>query len=592
MPRSTIPTQPTMRWLMFLMTIPLVGSLVYLVFQLSKDNQLANSVSMPNKVNLIPLPTYPEDNLGGLITDLSQNKMTVESYVASQAFIRIMIDAGPGFGNQAANANLIKRLRSLGFAGMIELIYLKKGQDKIFSLFHIPKQSPDDFIDEESHIRFLSLAQFYKARVSDQVKGIALGMAGALDMDLKSMLLLDNLHAAILHSNFTNKETDFFNVATFVVMSSYYAAFPTRIFTPDADLTVNDQLKYLVTPTSTFAEANAVLTDQRDGRIFLKQKPALGPLFEAINKKNSNYIPMYGYPLVDSDPHIAKVFGYKHLMWPYNLLEVIAGARYAQIHGDEHLQRAISLLLFYDVNAKMLKQLNDKLLADHWGSAEVPGAREFRETLRSLDIANHLRVININNVSTAQQMHLLLPGQLLLILLGSLPQNIFEALYAHTDSNVVMHVREGASSLTSLVMTGQPHLRCAAPASHEHDMNHAWELGYDLASEVGARKQVEEMHSYHGLFCNGIDKWVQANVAEKVGKYILDAHDLQSPLSRYFKRLKQEASLIKNDRIYQVLTKVINLEKKKNSQRSIFKASHSLKSPLEKADPHSKLKRP
>src|SRR3990167_5621244 len=111
----------------------------------------------------------------------AQKYTTVEAFLAAQKVIRITADNTPGYGNQAASAALVSRLRNMGFKGKFEFIYANLTTSKIITLFDLPQTIPDDYYDSKDNIEFIKLKEFINRHKNKTNEFIDLSITGATD---------------------------------------------------------------------------------------------------------------------------------------------------------------------------------------------------------------------------------------------------------------------------------------------------------------------------------------------------------------------------------------------------------------------------
>lgn len=91
----------------------------------------------------------------------------VFSYLQSQKTIRVYLDSGPGFGDQASTATTMQYLHEHGFAGTFEVIYGNLNIDKVTTIFGLSKEmlNQDRYefnTPEFGNIIFFKIKPFYE----------------------------------------------------------------------------------------------------------------------------------------------------------------------------------------------------------------------------------------------------------------------------------------------------------------------------------------------------------------------------------------------------------------------------------------------
>jgi hypothetical protein len=94
--------------------------------------------------------------------------------------IRVYVNVGAAFSNQAANLNLIRHIRSMGYKGKFELIYSDLVRDKIQSLFGLPDNIPA-IVDESDGIVFYAMSEYLQRYLNCDLPPVQLAITGAWD---------------------------------------------------------------------------------------------------------------------------------------------------------------------------------------------------------------------------------------------------------------------------------------------------------------------------------------------------------------------------------------------------------------------------
>lgn len=473
----------------------------------------------------------------------------IKKFIEAQSVIRVVIDDAGNFGNQAASYNLILRIRQLGFKGKFEVIYFDDAKEKIFELFHLPIVQANSFTSEEYDIDFIALSEFISKSRDGEVESLALGISGAVDK------LPTDWNHHLTDENFANA----LNTDSFVRFSPYHNfddLCDTQIYLRNHESPIIRSTcdKMLVTPIATLSDANDYLDNTTDGQLLLSQQPALKSLITSIENKEINFQPAYGWTLRES---------------PSNLLNIILGARYAQLHGNKQLQKPLIIGAFFDFdrensyaesaygmhikNIDILLNLifndNSKQVFDRY-----KGGEQVKAAIKNLKLRQALHISEMTNKDTTSEIESLNPGDILLVSFPELPKTVFDGLYTHTGENIFPPVREGASTFTSLISSDKPHLHCRST------MN--WEIKTDLADENLRNRLL----AINGLICRenyghelDFTAWENHPIDEIIGQYIIDASQPDSTLSNFFYQLKHDAIRPDNDRILIDLTKAVEL---------------------------------
>jgi hypothetical protein len=459
-----------------------------------------------------------------------QQYTSVEDFIATQKTIRVVfIDQG-GFGDMAASANVMARLREKemgGFSGLFEAIY----EDDAVSLrdmsilFNLPPNVPDVYYDTKTNTRFIKAGEFVRRSQLNQNERVTLAISGWCHARCHK----DSYNVDMFFSP-DNSE----NVSSSI---TYYFSNTQKRFDIDISNT------YFTTHVIDFNQTVNYLYNDPQGQQLLIKKPALNTFIDGMENKKFNVLPIYGFRIrAPQPPDGQKTDNYIEFM-----LEIIAGARYAQVNGlTDDWHKPLVLTVYYDY-LEEANVLNNLIHSKDWGEYEGHGAAEARSVLTQLglDQSTAFSVADISDPNTIDTINNLKTGQILLLSMGSFPKDVFDSLYTHTNNNIWPQIREGDSSFSSLVLTGKPHFRCGMGG---------WGPGFDLIKDPTLKMQLENFYlDSPDIFCGMHFKqvWDKNNKAYvNFGKFIIDSSNPDSALSQYFQTLKNEASKKDNDRIY------------------------------------------
>jgi hypothetical protein len=469
--------------------------------------------------------------------------------IKKQTKIRMVVDKTGNFGNQAATLNLINKLHEMGFHGNIEVIYFKECKDKILNLFDLSFIEEDTF--KMGNLHFVELQDFIKNRSSYNT--IALGMTGAIDS------LPNEWDSHIAEENFA----DFFRVKGFIRFSSFYNIWElcdTEIFllnTPKPFVRSGSCQEMLNTPISTLDEAKNYLLETATGKKLLEENPGLTTLISHIETASSHFFPIYGWTLRDI---------------PSNLLNMILGARYAQLHGTLESRKPLIIGAFFDINQKIeidnIKIPHSQLLSNmifnpSWGIFDnFEGVYQIKNTIKTLRLSENFKMGFMSSNESILAINNLKQDDILLLSIPKLPKIVFDGLYTYNGLNVFPQVREGASAFISLMtVTGRPHIHCAS--------HHEWEIDTSLADP----KLKKYLTYFNNIICKGsnfnfknFEIWHKNPIDKVIGTFILAAQNPLSPLSQYFSFLKSEAIKPANDRILNDLDLTVGFLSQKSDE--------------------------
>jgi len=473
---------------------------------------------------------------------------SIKDFLAGQRVIRIIADDTSGYGLQVASMNLMTTLRQLGFNGKFEFIYSTRVTDKITTLFDLPHHIPDVYEDTKDGIQFVSLNEFIQRHKNNTASHYTLAMTGGMDTGPCGLAARSNID---IYHNMGKidcvNHANFFDTTVFAQLVTFYK-YPNFIYVANnANYELFRQMgstnKFITAPITTLHEAKRYLQHDARGQVLSKQKPALAPFIKGMEKQRYNVLPIYGITLQ------ANCRNGKHIgCFPGNILQIIAGARYAQLNGPKSFHKPLIITVFYDYENEA-KQIMQLLHKDHWDQYEIPGAMQARKTLNDLGVPGALSIANISDPNTIHIIHDVKPGQIVLLWLGPLPKKIFDGLYNYTHPNIWPQIREGNNSFASLILTGRSHIRCG----------NKWELGDTFMTDPQLKIKFAALYNERGL-CRGMTTWNEnTNLYQELGNMFIAANDLQSPLSRYFTVIRKNITDPKNDRLHYALQEVLRI---------------------------------
>lgn len=482
-------------------------------------------------------------------TSQANKFVDVDDMLKNQNIIRIAADNTPGFGNQAASATIISRLRAFGYKGKVEFIYANLTTDKITTLFGLPKNIPDDYFDEVRNIEFIKLNMFV-ARHKDHTNpivdfsmigqsddfGCSLARDDGIDVD-HGMGPLDCVNEARFLDTKVNVDVSPYSLDSFSGFGNNFTL--AKSLDPKGSYSQEGSLQtYFVNPPPSIEAVSKYLDTDPDGKKLVQDKPALEPFIAGLKNQSFNVLPVYGYTILSgTEPRYKNNF-------PGNILQILIAARYAQLNGTALYKKPLIIPVFYDYmnDANMLMTL---IHSDQWGQYEQAGAATARDAIKNLNLARAFSVADIKDINTIQKIQNLRPGDILLLSVGPLPQIVFDGIYNTTGANIWPQIREGANTFNSLVLTGKPHFRCGE----------SWEFGFANLQDLVLKNQLENFYSN---FCRGMTTWASSPATPiQLGQFFIDAEDSHSSLLNYFIFLKNDASDLKKDRVYFALEGIL-----------------------------------
>lgn len=492
----------------------------------------------------------------GSLSHAARQYNSVEAMVRDQKVIRLMFDWAPGYGNQAATINVMNRLWQMQFQGSFELIYPDRPEDtqKVINLFNLPANLPPvyRYEDKKRHkILFIAETEFIKQRVSNTVEAFTLGITGAYDEHVISAC--DSVPEC---EKYARNFADFTNTDVFVILSPWfrenYDAIQVR--NVKGRIPVSPHGQFHVYPVADLDDASRYLTDDPDGQALLREKPALKVLIAGITSKAFNMMPVYGYTF------LKKYHEMRGSIYPQNILQVITGARYAQLFGSAEMQKPMIIPVFYDY-MNDAKELDALMQSDNWGEYEEQGGDQMRAAINMLGLKkpNTFLLAALSDNDAIRKIQSLQPGQILLLSMGPLPKIVFDGIYAHDASNVWPQMREGEGSLSMLILRGHPQLRCEDYfPDQDDDKNYTkWEPEFNLVKGDALKLRLQTFYGRHGFCARHI--WItHPDIYKDIGQFIIESRDANSAFSKYFSDLRYEAYKPENDRIHRGLEEAMN----------------------------------
>ena len=114
---------------------------------------------------------------------IAAEQVTVEKFIAQQKVIRVFMNNGMNFGNQASTANVMSRVRQMGFTGNFELLYGNVSTKKITTLFNLPADIPDIYLDAKRNITFIKMRPYFDRLMNNTVETVDLSFTVEDDAD-------------------------------------------------------------------------------------------------------------------------------------------------------------------------------------------------------------------------------------------------------------------------------------------------------------------------------------------------------------------------------------------------------------------------
>lgn len=497
---------------------------------------------------------------------MMQRQQTISEFLSSQSVIRVYFDSMPyGTGNQASSYQLMHRLRELGFKGKYEVVYIGTGynkhypdgnptkniflnKEKIINLFDLPADLPDVYYDKKTDIEFIESRVYYtmnKAHHSLAITGGQLEFCrDTVANDLNLIKSNDVMHS--IQCNDANiHEVDLYlsneawvgknpakraNVRLSAYDKTEIQSFneADHLFNnPPKSLSLNEIVNFLKDPIQ-----SSHLNKQRDGLL---------ALIDGASENKFHVMPFYGRPLTlayDNENHV-KIPNY----CIYKMLNYIVGVKLAQLNGPKELRdKPILLPVFVDYRseAKILKQAIQYICRND-GNIINEVVKDLK-----LDKTESLRMLDISFKDIRKSLSTLSPNSIVLISVGKLPNNLFNAIYPHIAT--LPPVLEGENTKNLLISeTNKPFLRLIP-----------W---FFSPGSTGPKeyypndKLLKRYQEYDDTNFLSVEGFVHS--AKWISEFIIDSLNPQSDICQYFNWLHEEAIKPKNDRVVYALNKAI-----------------------------------
>lgn len=483
---------------------------------------------------------------------------SVEQFLTRQTNIRVIMSGGPNFGDQANTFNVMSHLRELGFTGQFEIVYDNKDHKmkvKMATLFDLPDNFPDFYEDKKQNMTFLEKKTYLDRLKQGQIALDDIAFSVGSGPNPLYGPTAENAKADLIFSSYFNPQGGAHDKTHIELLrdANY------------ADHQQNSGKKFFVFPISTYQDARNYLFNTPKGQNILVKKPGLISFLAGLDTEKFNVINVYGRTLrfkADADDYEG-LYGSKS---PSNILQVIAGVRYAQLHGGAQFDKPVIIAMFYDYQ-ELSKQLIQLLNQDNWGDFEQSGADIARQALHELNLPAVLSIADLNDPKSIDQINNLQAGQILLLSIGSLPKIVFDGIYNHTAKNVWPQVYEGAGTFSALNFTGRPRFECADTPllNNIGSKTTSWTLGFNQIKDAQLKQRMKSFYTIADGFCgsvhvndddNFMTPW-KVKRYESFGQFIIEATDERSAFSEYFTDVKKYVFNPESDRIRFALEEVI-----------------------------------
>jgi len=489
----------------------------------------------------------------------------IERFLQQQTTIQIFADNSGGFGNLAAADNVMLRLSQLGFNGTFEVIYPISIKSNLSQLFNLPSDFSDDYKDTTRHVRFIALESYmdHNNHMNEPEK-LELGFSAngaptpcdkatslsdyAATCDFKFLAYIDNW---INNSDPENSSADVIQIDQ-KKLTGY-----------SLSLSNGTIPSLLVSPYPLFSLTENYLLNNPAGQSILEKNPALPTFINKMKDQSAFILPAYGFTLKEIN----------------NLLQIIVGARYAQLHSDAIQAKPLIIAVFYDLTNESSEL--DKVFHTHIANDSIPITAMNAIKELGLDSPGIVTFATISDPDTVNTINHLQPNTLLILSMGlntglpvkNIPKIIFDGLYTYQNENILPPINEGMSSLSQLLLSGRPFFTCSNRQIGDPNTNPRWDIGYDEITDPLLKKDLMNFyedsadHKKFTGFCAKRDTWDNdakregGPIYKTLGNFIIQSQSSNTAFSHYFQDIKTKLLDYHYDPVYMSLSTILNIKK-------------------------------
>lgn len=492
--------------------------------------------------------------------ELNFKKTEEYQFLLQQKKIRVAIDQGINYGNQASTINIMRQLIADGFSGIFEIVYDDAAKSRLLEIVNADstekKYSKPNFTHTFNGVEceFIEHKQFAKSKS----ERLAYGFTGGFDKKLENFAKTFNVETFARFSPYTCPSVK--ENGKSVDKCGIYKG-QTEVFTQTEKVSIiNNDSKPLVTPTATLAQSEEFLLNNKAGKKLLKKRPVIGDLIDKIKDNSIDFLPIYGQSMK---------------LNPTNVLTAILAGRYYQLNEfnpkmqnlvrkpvDKQKPMVVSLMSDFQNLDTVKMFIND----DNYGGLEslpIPNHAEtisrMRQKIKSSELRKNFVVIDADDETASEKLKNLKNGEIAFLITGTLHKQVFDGITFHEAENTLPRIIEGAGAISgSYSHEGESaaHIRCRP--------DEVWPLPYDKASPE-AETQLKYTAS-HG--CSDAAKgdffgnWRKNPQAPDIfpdvlmGQFFIDVKQRpDSPLATFFKKIKSDAKT--NNRVTLDLTETV-----------------------------------
>ena len=482
---------------------------------------------------------------------------SLELYLKSQSLIRVLVDNGANFGNQAANVNLVRWLRASGYEGKIELIYAMRssnevdegniGDKKIALLFDLPMdilKGKPAYYSPSLKIEFIEINEFLARLSQDKVFDVGLSFTAASDPTNPEWYLERTANTSLPVSLDLYNYANFMRANIFIKLSPYWhqdnLRHDTQLFIKDQPLPIileGSQSQMLITPLPDLKAAIDYTLNTSAGLRTVVKYPGLPHLLTRIQSEAIDFMPIYGITIRESTANF------------YKIIDAVSRARTSSV-----ITRPLILGLFFEIEEPFLDEFKKHV-------------KTLNDFFKKVKVKYRLRMLSLSSADSIQQLNHLQITDIVVLRIGAVPKIIFDSIFSLNQKNMWPAVREGASSLVPVLASGRPHLHCNRDKE-------AWDIDLKLASP-DVRKKLEAVNKN---LCT--DSYISKNgEINVIIDFLFEVQKPDSPVVKFFQELKQVSLQANNDRIANALHAAMELSAHNpyQSQRALCSILHSAK---------------
>lgn len=445
--------------------------------------------------------------------------------IQNSPVIRVVINAGPGFGDQAASKQLldhllatIKTITNQDFSNKIEIIYDPAAKTQIETLFGVSQIDADYWINTQ--VRLTTKPYFHTHH--EQFKQTFLGITGAIN---------------VKKATEGKYKTDFF-----IGFSPYlgergenYAIWSNGNTKQIISAAPQSTIRF---PVPSFDDARKfLLTDP--GRMAVKNKPAVPSLINAIEQKNIESVWVYGlnaeyFPYINVKYTITNLLlALKKSLLTNKPIAIIISNDLTKTEKNELYQ------LFNELSTGNLTSTIDQSLLEI--------AREVGFTVPT--------ILQAVSTSFAEDLKKLNADQMAVIDLGSVPKVVFDVCAA----NSALLIYEGANNqvLAANANAISRMMHCNPALSVQYNVHELYQLASKLPAAI--EQTLLDIERYT---CTSTQNLIEDNLPHRtainaLSKFITESRNKTSELRQHLDKV--QTAYKDNDRLLTVLNHLSEL---------------------------------